>query len=434
VSEPVGEALFWPEERWRDVQARRLAEHLRRARECGLYREMSIPPGPEITGAGLAAVLQGLPFTTKDQLAAATAEQLSGADDQDVAEWVSTSGTLGKPLDVPLTRGDVERLAENEAVALSIAGVGKGDLVVLAVGMERLFVAGLAYWLGAQKRGAACVRIGPRLAERPDALRHLCGRLRGSRNQRAFVIAVPSYLLNLEPAETGLTGIIAIGEPVKRDAGDGRLEYNALGSTLSQRFGCPVMSTYAMTETCTTFAEGPACQGGHVNPELAIVEVVDDAGLPVQGGTVGEVVVTPLGVQGLPLVRFRTGDMAALYTGNCRCGRTTPRVGPIVGRRQQLLKIRGVSVYPGAILEAMQSIKGVAQCVIVAEEAGALSDRVTIFVHAPEPTTDLRRDVEGRLRAVLRVVPQVEYLSGEDLRALQLSAGRKLTRFIDRRS
>src|SRR5262245_60065043 len=136
------------------------------------------------------------------------------------------------------------------------------------------------------------------------------------------------------------------------------------------------MSTYASTETCTTFAEGPLCKGGHLNPELAIVEVLDDLDRPVKSGQPGEVVITPLGVQGMPLIRFRTGDIAALLTAKCPCGRTTPRLGPIVGRRQHLLKYRGTSIYPNSIIEALRAIPAVRDCVLIAEAHDPLSDRI----------------------------------------------------------
>ncbi len=171
-----------------------------------------------------------------------------------------------------------------------------------------------------------------------------------------------------------------------------------------------------------------------MNPALAVVEVLDDVGRRVLDGDVGEVVVTPLGVEGMPLVRFRTGDMASLFNELCTCGRTTPRLGPILGRRQQLLKIRGTSVFPSAILEAVWAGPQVVDCVIVAERGEALSDDVTVFVHARDEKPDTRDKIEARLRASLRVTPPVRLVSGEVLLAMRNVPGsRKVQRFIDRR-
>jgi phenylacetate-CoA ligase len=194
------------------------------------------------------------------------------------------------------------------------------------------------------------------------------------------------------------------------------------------------MSTYAATETCVTFAEGPLCQGGHLNPALAVVEILDDAGQPVADGQVGEVVITPLGMQAMPLLRFRIGDMAALFADPCRCGRTTPRLGPILGRRQQLLKVRGTSLFPSAIIEALRSDPDVVDCVVIAEARETLSDTVSAYIHAREETDGIRQRVESRLRAMLRVTPTLHFTTAEAIHVLQSSTGsRKPVRFLDRR-
>ena len=233
--------------------------------------------------------------------------------------------------------------------------------------MDRLFVAGLAYWLGAQRLGATCVRVGPQVGSHAEMLAETVGRFSAKGSRRVWVITVPSFLSGATSPTPALAGVIGIGEAIRCES----LEYNSLGHALSGRFGCSVMSTYAATETCTTFAEGPHCKGGHLNPALAVVETLDEAGQLARDGQVGEVVVTPLGVEGMPLMRFRTGDMAALFGDACACGRTTPRLGPILGRRQQLLKIRGTSVFPSAILEAVRASPEVVDCAVVAVRGAA---------------------------------------------------------------
>jgi phenylacetate-CoA ligase len=374
-------------------------------------------------------LLATLPLTTKDQLAAAGPAAWAVAPEE-VAEWVCTSGTAGKPLHVPLTSSDLERLADNEAVALSLAGVRQGDLLIIAVGMDRLFVAGLAYWLGARRLGATCIRVGPQLAAHPDMLNQLLERLNTAATRRIFIITVPSFLSRATPPTIPLVGIIAIGEPIRTDS----LALNSLGERLHQRFHCPIMSTYAATETCATFAESPSCKGGHLHPALALLEILDDTGTPVDDGTVGEVVITPLGMRGMPLLRFKTGDMAARFSHPCPCGRTTPRLGPILGRKQQLLKLRGTSLFPATILEALRALPEVLECVIVAESHDPLSDHVTAHIHAQHPTPALQQHIESHLRALLRVTPAITFSTHDALLALQLSTGsRKPLHFLDRR-
>jgi phenylacetate-CoA ligase len=192
------------------------------------------------------------------------------------------------------------------------------------------------------------------------------------------------------------------------------------------------MSTYALTETCTTFAESPQCQGGHLNPALAVLELLDDNNAPVPEDTPGEIVITPLGVEGMPLIRFRTGDIATLHTAPCPCGRTTPRLGPILGRKQQLLKIRGTSVFPNAIIETVRATDGVVDCLVIAEHDAELSDRVSVYAHVRHEK--VRTDIENRLRAALRVTPQVIPVPENELRAMMSSGTRKARRFLDRRA
>ena len=418
-----GAHLFAPRDQWLALQQQQLALHLQHAARTPLYRPFQIENRKSKIENAF-DLLYSLPFTTKDDLARTGAD--AWAVPTQVAEWVCTSGTLGKPLDVPLTAGDLDRLAENEAVALSLAGIRRGDLVLLAVGMERMFVAGLAYWLGAQKLGAACVRVGPQIAADPRMLSDLITRLRPAK--KPFLIAVPSFLANVERPPADLAGIIAIGEPVRSQ----NLDPNFIARRITDRLGCPIMSTYALTETCTTFAESPQCQGGHLNPALAVLELLDDNNAPVPEDTPGEIVITPLGVEGMPLIRFRTGDIAALYTGPCACGRTTPRLGPLLGRKQQLLKIRGTSVFPNAIIETVRATDGVIDCLVIAEHDPDLTDRVTIYAHARHEK--IRTDIENRLRAALRVTPQVNLVPEDELRSMMSFGARKTRRFIDRRS
>jgi phenylacetate-CoA ligase len=411
------------------LQARRLAEHVKHAARSGLYQGLGLTEVIRgVDASNVREVLRRLPITTKDQLAAAGARAW-GIETSEVREWVCTSGTAGRPLDVPLSERDLQRLAENEAAAFSLAGVRRGDVLLLAVGMDRMFVAGLAYWLGGQRIGASCVRVGAVVGGQVGMLGEVLSRLQAGPSQRVFVVAVPSFLAHATGDFAGkVHGIIAIGEAVRNES----LAPNVLHQRLAKTFGCPVMSTYASTETCTTFAEGPMCVGGHLNPELGIVEILDDNGREVADGVVGEVVVTPLGVEGLPLLRLRTGDMAALYSAKCACGRTTPRLGPIIGRRQQLLKLRGTSVYPNAIIEALRGVEQLADSVIVAERDDVGSDRVIIF--AVGPAANLKQQVESRLGATLRVTPEVRIVEASVIRQLRDEAGsRKLARFLDRR-
>ncbi len=431
---PAGRPLFWPVKRWQALQRRRFAEHLRWAMRSDLNRRLR-----HIVGAcrGELSVLNlmDMPLTTKADLAVAQADALAVPGHQ-IAEWVTTSGTTGQPLRVGLTQADLQRLAENEAVALNIAGLNRGDMLVVAVAMDRMFVAGLAYWLGAQKLGATCVRAGSQYFPNIPLLKRLI-----PPHIRVFLITVPSLVAH---APTGLAanGIklqaaIGIGEPLR----DADLHPNSLAKCVARSLNLPavrVLSTCASTETCTTFAQGPRCGGGHLNPALGIVEILDQQNQPVWPGTVGQVVITPLGVQGMPLVRFATGDLAALYTDPCPCGRTTPRLGPILGRQAQMLKVRGVTVYTAAIVDLLNSKPEIHDYILVVRSRHDLSDDILIHIQLNVPAAAipaLCRQIRQAASASLKVAPDIKPSSAAQMARLRAGHNsRKPIRFLDLRS
>ena len=420
----VGKHLFWPVKRWQAMQLKALRGHIDHAGTSAFYAGR-LPK----TIKSLDHLVE-FPLTYKDQLAAVGDAAFACAS-QHVREWVTTSGTTGKPLRVPLTEADLQRLAENEAVALNIAGLNRGDTLILALALDRMFVAGLAYWLGARKLGAACIRAGAAYSASIDVLQSLL-----QRGNRTFVITVPSLLAgagSAVPSDTPtpeIQAVIGIGEPLRTAA----LVPNALAQRLTDNLRVPALSTYACTETCCSFAEGPLCVGGHLNPALAVVEIINDQGTPIAPGAMGEVVVTPLGAEGMPLVRFCTGDIAALYTDPCPCGRTTPRLGPIVGRKRQLLKVRGSSLFPSAIADCLNGISDVRDYVIIAHREHDLSDRVELHVCLARNSSAIRERLALTVRALLKVQPKIIFSSIAAIRQLQSAANpRKPSRFIDRR-
>ncbi len=425
----AGEHLYWPEPVWRKLQLVALQKHLRNAAKSQLYRRRL----PRMVRS--LDELRLLPTTSKDDVTAIGCEGLA-CPKKELREWVTTSGTTGTPMMVPLASEDMQRLAANEAVALSIAGIKRGMTVLSLVAMDRQFVAGMAYWLGLQKLGAACIRAGPQAAYQFESLAGLLQRYRPE-----FIITVPTIITahaapglarTKEKAFAGVKGVVCIGEPIRRV--DGKL--NSIGVALERIFPqASILSTYATTETCATFAEGPICGGGHLNPQMAIVELLDDAGVPVEAGQAGEVVITPLGCRALPLVRFRTGDIAMLLPGRCPCGRTTPRLSAILGRKNQMLKVRGVSLYPGAIIDQILAQRHVEDCLVLAQAANELSDMVVITVALRRDTAEVRRDVTTRMQSLLRMKPRMAFVAIETLRRMQHATGsRKPLRFIDERA
>src|SRR5690606_6455332 len=110
-------------------------------------------------------------------------------------------------------------------------------------------------------------------------------------------------------------------------------------------------STYASTEMAAAFTECNQFIGGHHHPDLVIVELLNNEDKAAAKNEPGEVTITTLGNEAFPLIRFKTGDIASLYTEKCGCGRTTARLGPIIGRKQQMIKFKGTTVFPPAIFD-----------------------------------------------------------------------------------
>jgi phenylacetate-CoA ligase len=275
--------------------------------------------------------------------------------------------------------------------------------------MTRCFMAGLAYFEGLKRIGATAVRAGP---ENPHYILDVITRTRPT-----AIIGVPSLLIRLagiskdhgmDPRDHKIKRIVVIGEPVR----DHDLNPNQQGIALANLWGAKVYGTYASTEIATSFCECEHSCGGHFRPELAITEILDENNQPVPDGTWGEVTVTPLGVRGLPLLRFKTGDISRILDTPCACGRNTPRLAPIVGRKQQMLKIKGCTIYPNTILSVVATIPGINQAYIEASRDAQMADQVKIILSTATP--DLTADtVSGLLAAKLRFRPQVEIRNHE---------------------
>ncbi len=344
-----------------------------------------------------------------------------------VAEIVTTSGTTGQPLLWMLTAADVQRLAGNEKISFGCAGVQAGDTVLVAVAMDRCFMAGLAYWLGLRELGCAVVRTG---ASSPLLVLEMIERV-----QPTVIVAVPSFLrliaekaleVKFDLQHCPVNKAVCIGEPI-RDSG---LVLNASGRAIEAAWGAKVYSTYGVTELANSLCECDAGAGGHLHDEQLHLEILDDDGRAVPEGEAGEIVATTLGVEAMPLIRYCTGDCAALLSAPCACGRTTPRLGPILGRKNQKLKLKGASVFPSTLAAVLEQAEGVEAFVIIARRESELSDAVEVLVHGPALATALRESLQARAR----ITPQIRHASLEEIEALQLPpAARKRRHFVDLR-
>jgi phenylacetate-CoA ligase len=173
-----------------------------------------------------------------------------------------------------------------------------------------------------------------------------------------------------------------------------------------------------------------AGRGGHLHDQQLFVEVLDDDGRTLRDGEVGEVVATTFGVEAMPVIRYRTGDCAALFREPCSCGRTTPRLGPIVGRKNQRLKFKGVSLFPSALQAVLDETDGVEAFVIVATAGDSLSDEIEVLVHGGVSDAALREQLQARTKTA----PRIRRAAREEIESLQLPPNaRKRRYFVDLR-
>lgn len=374
--------------------------------------------------------LQKIPFTEKEDLQNFNQDFIC-VPTHKLVDYVTTSGTTGKPVTLALTDADLDRLALNEYNSFRIAGIHKTDVIQLMTTMDRRFMAGLAYFLGARKLGAGVIRVGNGLPELQwDTILSM---------RPSVLICVPSFLLRLiEYAESkgidykssSVKKVICIGEAIRNPD----FSYNALGKKISQKWDLALHSTYASSEMATAFTECEAFHGGHLQEDLLIAEIIDETGRVVKAGETGELVVTTLGIEGMPLLRFKTGDICVAHAEACSCGRNSLRLSPILGRKKQMIKYKGTTLYPNAIYDILENVELIKNYQVEVSTNTTGTDEIRIRIGVESDPGSKADELANTFRAKLRVAPKLEFLEAEKISALlQAGGSRKPLKFIDLR-
>ena len=385
--------------------------------------------------------LVNIPFTEKKDLQLFNEDFLCVPKEK-VIDYITTSGTLGEPVTFGCTEIDLQRLAYNEKKSFSCAGLHPGNILQLMTTIDKRFMAGLAYFLGIRELGASIIRVGNGIPELQwDTIMRI---------KPDSIMCVPSFIPRLiqyaeehdiDYKNSSVRKIIGIGEGLRNQD----FSLNLLGQQIKNKWDVQLFATYSSTEMGSTFSECEYGCGGHVHPELIIVEIIGEDNMPVADGEVGEVVITTLGVEGMPLLRFRTGDMCAKIVEPCKCGRNSYRLTPLVGRKNNMIKLKGTTLYPPAINDILDNTDYVQNYVVYVQESEAGTDDVVVKVGLK--TEELSRhkafaenpgaiveDIKNRFRAHLRVSPKVEIHSVADVQSINFPPKtRKPVKFIDLR-
>ena len=254
------------------------------------------------------------------------------------------------------------------------------------------------------------------------------------------IMCVPSFILKLiqyaeehgiDYRNSSVKRIIGIGEGLREQD----FSLNLLGRRIKEKWDVQLFATYSSTEMGATFSECEYGMGGHVHPELIIVEIIGEDDMPVADGEIGEVVVTTLGVEGMPLLRFRTGDMAAKRVEQCKCGRNSYRLTPLVGRKNNMIKLKGTTLYPPAVNDVLDNTDYVENYIVFVEDSEAGTDEVIVKVGLKgKPDFDAVKDLKDRFRSRIRVAPIVEILPPDEIAKMNFPAkSRKPVKFVDNR-
>ncbi|MGB9978504.1 phenylacetate--CoA ligase family protein [Methanobacterium sp.] len=321
--------------------------------------------------------IEKLPFTTKDDLRDAYPFGMFAVPRKEIVEVHTSSGTTGKPTVSGYTRGDLEIWAEVMARGLCMFGVTEDDIIQNTHGYG-LFTGGFGVHYGAQKMGATVIPISTGQTKRQIEIMQDFG--------TSVMIFTPSYGLYLaeeieeEGIDTKRMGLKAIGFGAEMWTEEMRQE-------IQKRFNAPAYNIYGLTEVIGP-GVGLECSerdGLHISEDHFYPEIIDSQTHEVlPDGKRGELVLTTLTREGTPLIRFRTKDVTKLTRGKCGCGRTLVKMDRITGRTDDMMKIRGVSVFPSQIEKALLRIDEVEPHYQIIVTRPHLMDEVEVQVEASE--------------------------------------------------
>lgn len=334
-----------------------------------------------------------LPFSEKDDLRQVYPLGLAAVPEEEIVRIHSSSGTTGTPVIIPYTAQDVSDWADIFARCYEMAGITKRDRIHITPGYG-LWTAGIGFQLGAERLGAMAIPMGPGNTDK---------QLRMMADLKSTVLcATSSYALLLAEtiAERGIRDTLHLTKGVIGSERWG----DKMRNRIADELGVELFDIYGLTEIYGP-GIGISCQehaGMHYWDDYIYCEIIDPkTGAPVPDGEIGELVITTLRKQGAPLIRYRTHDLTRIIPGDCACGSHFPRIDILVGRTDDMVKVKGVNMFPAQIEEVIKFTDGASSEYQVMIDHLFGKDIITVFFETDAAGDDKKR-VEEELAFIFK--------------------------------
>lgn len=355
----------------------------------------------DVDGIDSAEAFESLPFSEKDDLRNAYPLGLSAVPEEEIVRIHSSSGTTGLPCIIPYTKKDVDDWAELFKRCYEIAGITKKDRIHITPGYG-LWTAGIGFQLGAEKLGAMTIPMGPGNTDK---------QLKFMEDMESTVLcATSSYALLLaeEIEKRGIKDKIKLKKGVIGSERWG----DKMRKRIANELGVELYDIYGLTEV---YGPGIAinCEyetGMHYFDDYLYFEIIDPkTGQVLPNGELGELVITTLQKEGAPLIRYRTHDLTRIIPNDvpCPCGRMLPRIDVILGRTDDMVKVKGVNIFPGQIEDCLKDVDDASSeyQIFIDHENG--KDVVNLFVETKlkesEQRKHLEKEIKDKIKSVINI-------------------------------
>lgn len=359
--------------------------------------------GIDLSDVQTQADFEALPFSEKADLRDAYPLGLAAVPESEIVRIHSSSGTTGTPVIIPYTQQDVLDWAVQFARCYEMAGITKDDRIQITPGYG-LWTAGIGFQLGAERLGAMAVPMGPGNTDK---------QIRFMKDMQSTVLcATSSYALLLaeEIAKRGVRDELNLKRAV---IGSERWGHK-MRQRIANELGVKIYDIYGLTEVYGP-GIGVSCDyecGMHVWDDYCYFEIVDPkTGKVLPDGEIGELVITTLRKEGAPLVRYRTHDLSRIIPGECECGSPFPRIDTLIGRTDDMVKVKGVNIFPAQIEEIIKFTDGASSEYQVMIDHLEGKDIMTVFFETDAGVEDreqIERNMESIFKGKLGMTPNAK--------------------------